>query len=264
MINEIETLTACEYKDTGINATKAAIQNRDFEIDPELLEQFLPMVRYVVNRLAKNLPSHVDLDDLHSIGVLGLLEALRNHNPGQAKTFPAYARTRIRGSIVDELRRMDSLPRSARSKARALEAAIRKLEQKYGRVPTDKEVRRHLGLDGRAYQRMMKQVQPVTLISLDQPVESSDDTVDLHDALPDESKELCWEQMQQEELQELIGEELGRLPERHKKIVAMYYHENMRLCDIAQVFELTEARICQIHAEALSILRKQVTQAMYN
>src|SRR5258706_15800491 len=140
----------------------------------ELIERYLPLVRNVVDRIKLNVPAHVDADDLHSVGITGLLAAVRKYDPAQGSTFASYASTRIRGAILDELRRMDWCPRRARARSRKLKNAIIDVEQKVGRAATDDEVCAALGLDKKEYAKWVEEAKPVTFLAIDQHAEGDE------------------------------------------------------------------------------------------
>lgn len=252
---------------TGKNSNKtlvakAGATSYSDQLDHELLEQYLPLVRVAVNRISRNLPSHIDAEDLHSVGLIGLISAIQKYDTAQMKTFEAYALLRIRGAILDELRRMDYMPRSARAKARRLKEAVAKLEQEHGRAPSEQEIRKELELSSDDYQKMRRQTQTISVVSLDAPMQTDEpEGRNLHESVPDENFILSLTRLENEELREILLEKIAELPERQRKILAMYYHEEMRLAEIAEVFGVTEARICQIHAQTVATLRRQVESA---
>jgi RNA polymerase sigma factor for flagellar operon FliA len=224
--------------------------------EKDLIERFLPLVRNVVDRIKLNLPPHVDADDLYSVGVTGLIAAVKKYDPAQGHTFAAYATTRIRGSILDELRRMDWCPRRARAKARKLKEAIIEVEQRLGRAATEEEVRTHLGLSAKEYAKWMEEAKPVCFVNIDATTDHEDsDGASLHELIADESDVSVRDRMEKDELMKLVAQRIEELPDIQKKILAMYYFENMRLAEIAAVFGLTESRICQIHAQTILGLR---------
>jgi RNA polymerase sigma factor for flagellar operon FliA len=224
--------------------------------EKELIERYLPIVRNVVDRIKRNVPAHVDADDLYSVGITGLLAAVRKFDPAQGHTFASYAAMRIRGAILDELRRMDWCPRRARARSRKLKNAINDVEQKVGRAATDAEVCAMLGITPKEYEKWVEEAKPVTFIAIDQAPEGDEGPgASLHELLADDSDRTGRDNLEKAELLQLLATRMSELPEIPRKILAMYYFEKLRLAEIAQVFDLTESRICQIHAQTILGLR---------
>jgi RNA polymerase sigma factor FliA len=221
----------------------------------ELIERYLPLVRNVVDRIKLNLPTHVDADDLYSVGVTGLIAAVHKYDPSQNNTFPAYATVRIRGAVLDELRRLDWCPRRARAKARKIKEAINDVEQDTGQPATEEEVQARLGLSTKEYARWMEEVRPVSFVAIDGTPDDEHECTSLHEIFADENNVLARDRMEHEELLQLLSQRIQKLPDIPRKILAMYYFENMRLAEIAAVFGLTESRICQIHSQTVLALR---------
>ena len=246
----------------GMDATPAAAWRAYQGVTPsavdekDLIERYLPLVRNVVDRIKLNVPAHVDADDLYSVGVTGLIAAVRKFDPEQGSTFASYAAMRIRGAILDELRRMDWCPRRARARSRKLKSAINDVEQKVGRAATDEEICAELGLTQKEYNKWVEEAKPVTFINIDHEVKSEEGGgASLHELLADESDVTGRDTLEKEELLQLLTDRIASLPDIPRKILAMYYHENLRLAEIAAVFDLTESRICQIHAQTILTLR---------
>jgi len=224
--------------------------------EKDLIERYLPLVRNVVDRIKLNVPAHVDADDLYSVGVTGLIAAVRKFDPNQGSTFASYAAMRIRGAILDELRRMDWCPRRARARSRKLKNAINEVEQQVGRAATDTEIRSNLGLTETEYAKWVEEAKPVTFIAIDQNADGEEgEGASLHELLADEADQTGRDNLEKAELLQLLTQRIAELPDIPKKILAMYYFENMRLAEIAAVFGLTESRICQIHAQTILGLR---------
>lgn len=230
--------------------------------EKELIERFLPLVRNVVDRIKLTLPPHIEADDLYSVGVTGLIAAVRKYDPEQGNTFASYAATRIRGAVLDELRRMDWCPRRTRARARKLKEAINALEQKIGRTATEDEICEELGLSHKEYAKWLDEIRPVTFIALDQHTEGEEsEGASLHELLADESDTTGRESLEKREVLQLLAQRMAELPDIPRKILAMYYFENMRLAEIAAVFDLTESRICQIHSQTILGLRAYLGRA---
>ncbi|MEM9160512.1 MAG: FliA/WhiG family RNA polymerase sigma factor [Verrucomicrobiota bacterium] len=232
----------------------------------ELFDTYLPLVRSIVARIKINLPPHIDEQDLNSVGITGLINALKKYDPAQKKSFGSYAAMRIRGAILDELRRMDWMPRNARTNFKKLRATIEELEQKLGRPAKEEEIRKELGLTHKEYDQLMAEVRPISFLPLDNssPVGGDDgDTTDLNEVIPDEGIVPVTSKMEKDELTQLVAERINQLPEVPRKVLAMYYFQDMRLAEIAEVFSLTESRICQIHSQAIISLRSYITTVMH-
>lgn len=237
---------------------------RRYHIEPgsvaeaELVERYLPLVRTVVGRMAMSLPSHVDIEDLNSSGLVGLLNAVRNHDPEGGSSFESYARVRIRGAVLDELRRLDWVPRSVHDKARRVQAMIQELEQSLGQVPTAPQVARAMDLSLKEYEGLLDEIRPATFICLDASPNAdgeSDSDTTRYESVADESQEDPVAQASRHELAAVIGERLKQLPDMQRKVLALYYFEDLRLREIAEVFGVTESRICQIHSQAILNIR---------
>lgn len=226
------------------------------EAEEALIHQYLPWVKTVVGRVAMTLPPHVEMEDLYSAGMVGLLNAVRNYDPNANASFETYARLRIRGAVLDELRKMDWIPRSVHAKARKIQAAMQQLEQHLGRLPTEAEVARALGLSSREYEHWLDEVRPAAFVSLDSAgLLDEGDSPAPYETVADAQQETPAQRASRRELAALIAERLEQLPEMQRKVLALYYFEDMRLREIAEVFGLTESRICQIHAQAILAIK---------
>lgn len=228
----------------------------DTDIENALVEKYLPLVASVMGRLAMTLPDHVDQDDLYSVGLVGLLQAMRHYDPTCGNSFETYARVRIRGAMLDELRRMDWVPRTIHEKARKIKDVMAQLEQKLGRTPTEAQMAKAMGLSADEYSELLNEVRPAAFICLD-AVSSSDDgdSGALYEVIADTTDESPVDKVSQRELKRVVFERLKDLPEMQRKVLALYYVEDMHLREIAEVFGLTESRICQIHSQAILAIR---------
>ena len=228
----------------------------DPETENVLVEGYLPLVRTVVGRVAMTLPSHVSPEDLHSAGLVGLLQAVRSFSPEGGASFETFARFRIRGAVLDELRRLDWVPRLVHDKARQIQNAIGDLEQRLDQPPTEAQVAAALGISLGQYQDWLQEVRPVTFVCLDAASSTgSPDGTTQHEGIPDETQEDPLDRASRSELKELIAQRIQQLPPIQQKVLAMYYFEDLRLREIAEVFGLTESRISQIHSQAILAIR---------
>ncbi len=232
----------------------------------ELVERYLPLVRTVVGRIATTLPNHIDLQDLYSAGLVGLLDAVRRFDTRTGSSFENYARLRVRGAVLDELRRMDWVPRSVRDKSRKLQETMQSLEQQKGGIPSEAEIARSLNLTIEEYQAMLDEIRPAAFVCLDsvRSLESEEGSTQ-YESVADDRQEDPSEQASQREMARMILDRLEVLPEMQRKVLALYYFEDLRLREIAEVFGVTESRICQIHAQAIlsikSYLRRKDPEA---
>jgi RNA polymerase sigma factor FliA len=227
-----------------------------------IVEQYLPLVKAVVGRLAMTLPAHVNSDDLYSAGLVGLLNAVRRFDLKSGSSFEHYARVRIRGAVFDELRRLDWVPRSVHDKAKKVELVMQELAQRHGKVATNVEMARALNLSLDDYEELLEEIRPASYICLDSVQGTDGDgTGASYDFIADESQTEPWEGTARREMSSLIEDRLKQLPEMQRKVLALYYFEDLRLREIAEAFGVTESRICQIHSQAIlaikALLKKQ-------
>ena len=251
MIAEPITAQIVEYtpnQDVGPRPSST----RSFE---SLLENHLPLVKSIVDRMKRQLPARIEIEDLYSVGVTGLVAAAQNFRETKNKSFIPYASIKIRGAVLDELRRMDWMSRSGRSRAKQLGTLISRFEQEQGCAVGPEKLCEELDISGKELNALMDQVRPIEVISLDGPEESEESGHSLHEIIPDETGISASERLEQKELTELIAERIKELPKVPKRVLAMYYYEGMKLADIATAFGLTESRICQIHTQTVAQLR---------
>ena len=229
------------------------------ECENELIIRYLHLVKTVVGRLAMNFPSHVDQNDLNSAGLMGLLNAVRNFDPSINEAFEPYARLRIRGAALDELRRMDWVPRSVHAKSRKVQETMRRLEHELGRVPSEKEMAAALDLSLKQYLKLLDEIRPATFICLDACASNGDgDAGGEQASLVGDSDDDTVDQVSSRELSVMVQKRIQDLPHIQRKVLALYYHEDLRLREIADLCGLCESRICQIHAQAILAIRSYV------
>src|ERR1700751_3657916 len=228
-----------------------------------LLENHLPLVRSIVEKMRRKLPSKIEADELYSVGVTGLVAAARNYRPSRESSFASYATTRIRGAILDELRRMDWMSRATRSKAKRLGSVITKLEQEQGGSISHDSICAEMHMSEDELADLMEEVRPVKFVSLDGIDEQSEvEAQSLHEIIPDDSCIAPLDVLERKEVLSLLAQRMEQLPAVPKKVLAMYYYENMRLSEIAGCFGLTESRICQIHTQTVGQLRNYLTNLL--
>jgi RNA polymerase sigma factor FliA len=227
-----------------------------------LVVAYSPLVKYVAGRMASGLPAHVEESDLISYGLVGLISAIQRFEPERDIKFETYAITRIKGAIIDELRSLDWVPRSVRSRAREIEKANSKLEHKLQRAPTDEEMASELGMEVEGFQEALLQISNSTVAALDElwtVSDSSGDQVSLLDTIQDPDAPDPAQVMDATDMKDRVADAIARLPEREKLVVALYYYENLTLREIGEVLGVTESRVSQLHTKAVLRLRGRLT-----
>ena len=223
-----------------------------------LVVAYSPMVKFVAGRLGAGLPSHVDDADLISYGLMGLIGAIERFEPERGIKFETFAMTRIRGAIIDELRSLDWVPRSVRSRAREIEAAQAKLEHELQRAPTEAELAARLDISEEELQTSLLEIANASVYALDElwtVSDSSGDQVSLLDTISDPRADDPQESLASSEIKDRLTEAISSLPEREQLVVALYYYENLTLREIGEVLGVTESRVSQLHTKAVMRLK---------
>ena len=238
-----------EYKRDGVLAAR-----------DELILHYAGLVKYVAARLAAELPVHVTRADLASYGVFGLIDAIGRFEPDRGLKFESYAIARIRGAIIDELRAIDWVPRSVRTKARAVEDAFRTLEASLHRPPTDDELAGALDLTEAQLRRTLGDISRRSTVSLDATAASGDrwDSAESTEIAVDLSEGPA-EVVEGADVRLTLAKEISRLPERDKVMLSLYYFEGLTLAQIGSVLGVTESRVSQMHTKAVLQLRSRMT-----
>ncbi len=240
------------YKDDG-----------DSNARERLVVAYSPMVKFVAGRLGAGLPSHVDDADLISYGLMGLIGAIERFEPERGIKFETFAMTRIRGAIIDELRSLDWVPRSVRSRAREIEAAQAKLEHELQRAPTEEELANKLGIDEEELRSSLLEIANSSVYALDElwtVSDSSGDQVSLLDTISDPRADDPQESLASSEIKDRLTDAIAGLPEREQLVVALYYYENLTLREIGEVLGVTESRVSQLHTKAVMRLKGSLQQ----
>lgn len=254
--NSIDNMTEDElwreYRKTG-----------DADIRNTLVTQYAPLVKYVAGKVSIGLPNHVEYDDLVGYGVFGLLDAVAKYDPDKHVKFKTYAVTRIRGAIFDELRSIDWVPRSVRQKSRKLEESVRTLESSLGRAASDQEIAVEMGITMKELDNTLMKVSAASLLSLNDMRYSSDDSMptSIGDTIKSPQSSHPDVVAEKEEMKNVIVSAIQELPENEKKVLILYYFEDLTLREIGEVIEVTESRISQLHTKAIIRLRAKLTNA---
>lgn len=221
----------------------------------ELVLKYAPLVQDIANKMAIRLPPNISRDDLVGFGVIGLYDAIDKFDADKNVKFRTYAYARIKGQMLDELRKMDWVPRSVRENVRKVGNAMRTLEIKLGREPEDKEIAEELGVDIEAYYDLLAKAQGTALLSLDYVLPNGAGTLGTYQPSRERSP---LEAIKSKELKAVVAKALKKLNEKEQLVLSLYYYEEMTLKEIAKILDLTEARISQIHSKAIIKLRSKL------
>jgi RNA polymerase sigma factor for flagellar operon FliA len=225
------------------------------QLREKLILNYLHLVRHVVNRLPVTLPVSIAQEDLVSYGTMGLIEAIERFDISRGLKFETYAVTRIRGSIIDNLRFQDWVPRGVRKRARDLSETMTRLEGRLGRTPTEDEVAAEMGVSKIKLQAILSESNNL-IISLDEQRGSDESSgTSLMELVEDKNSPSPQAGLEHVEMKSRLASAIGQLPEREKLLIALYYHENMTLKEIGEVIRVSESRVCQLHAQAILRLR---------
>ena len=219
----------------------------------ELIVQYIYLTRYVIGRIKINLPPSFSLEDIASYGVEGLIDSIEKYTPDKGHKFESYALIRIRGNILDKIRSQNWLPRSQRKKIRDIKNASEQLRQKLGRTPTSSEIGEALGIEKEKVDTIL--AEDTTIISIYEKKGMQEDSNELIDTITDDKKLNPLDELTEKDTRQELQMALMRLPEKERMVMALYYHENMTLKDIGEAINLSESRVCQLHAQAIMKLR---------
>jgi len=218
------------------------------------LEAYLPLVKRIAYHLKGRLPDSVMVDDLIQSGIIGLIEAMQKFNANQGASFETYAGIRIRGSMLDEIRKGDWTPRSVHRKSREVSEAIAKVEARIGREAHDDEIAIEMGVEIEEYHRILRDTNSAQLLSIDEPD---------HDELSEDrmvsNSQSPLAELAESGFQSTLAEEIDNLPEKEKLVMALYYDEELNLKEIGEVLEVSESRVSQIHSQAIKRIRSRMS-----
>ncbi len=266
-----ENLTYAPSVENAKRKRRATVTEREWrryrkseteEMRQMLLNKFLPLVRNVASRMAMGFPRSVELPDLVNTGVIGLIEAFRNFDPGRGVKFETYAVPRIRGAILDELRALDWVPRSTRAKSREIDKSYHILENKYGRPPEKTELAKHMKITIEELHLSLDDVSGTNILSLDDIIFREDDNrqVSRIETIVDTSKINILGELEKDELRAFLSIAMEKLTAQEKLVIALYYYEELTLKEIGEVMSISESRVSQIHTRAVSKLRTMVQE----
>ncbi len=247
-----------KYKDhEEIELWREYRRTKNREIRDFLVEKYSPLVKYVAGKVAIGMPQNVEFDDLVSYGSFGLLDAIEKFDPDRDIKFKTYAMTRIRGAIFDELRSIDWIPRSIRQKAKQVEETIATLENKLGHTVDDEDIAKEMNLSLDELHSLLTKISGTSMISLNDIWYLGDDNdeVSFMETLESPQNLNPDTLIEKEEIKAVIVEAIKHLPDKEKKVIVLYYYEDLTLKEIGEVLEVTESRISQLHTKAIMRLR---------
>lgn len=223
-----------------------------------LIVQYIYLIRYVVGRVKVTLPATISIEDIAGYGVEGLINAIERYSPQKNTRFETYALIRIRGAILDRIRAQDFLPRSVRKKIKDIKAAQEHLKQELGRMPTTQEVAQYIDMDPEKVIQLLSE--DSTMTSIYDKKGSNEDSVEIIDTIEDTHKLNPQEQAEEKNVKQELEKALLRLPERERIIMVLYYQENMTLKEIGETINMSESRVCQLHAQGIMKLKNILSE----
>lgn len=232
---------------------QAYAKNKSPALKEKLILHYAPLVKYVAGRLLVHIGQHVEYDDLCGYGIFGLIDAIDKFDNAKGVKFETYASLRIRGAIIDHIRRMDWVPRTLRQKNKQMEQAFTQLEETLGRTPTDEELAEKLNLSLEETQNLMKKSSVLTLVSLDDFMEQNYESS--FSSLVANRVDSPEEQTERQERKEMLAEAIAKLSEKEKLVVTLYYFEDLTLKEISSIMKVSESRVSQIHTKAITRLQ---------
>lgn len=224
-----------------------------------LIVQYIYLIRYVVGRVKVTLPQTISIEDIAGYGVEGLINAIERYSPQKNTRFETYALIRIRGAILDKIRAQDFLPRSVRRKIKEIKNIQEQLKQELGRMPTTNEIAEHMNMDPDKVIQLLSE--DTTITSIYEKKGAADDSVEIIDTIEDTNKLTPMEHAEEKNVKQELEKALMRLPERERIIMVLYYQENMTLKEIGETINMSESRVCQLHAQGIMKLKNILSES---
>lgn len=246
--------------DADVKLWKKYKKTKNRSLREEIIKKYLYLVKFVAGRVAIGLPPNVEFNDLVSYGILGLFDAIEKYDVNQGNKFETYGVSRIRGAIMDELRKLDWAPRLLRKRAREIERKNRELEERNGRVATEEELAKALKMSIEDLNGIYNELNSTTFLSLDEVWQNDDGNKPISRLQTVEDSLITnqFSYVHQNEVKELLAQSIDQLPEKEKLVIVLYYYENLTLREIGDVLNVSESRVCQIHTKVVMRLRSHL------
>jgi RNA polymerase sigma factor for flagellar operon FliA len=231
----------------------------------KIIKEFLPFIKYTAHRLSWGLPPQLTVDDLVSVGIMGLLDSLQRYTEGRVK-MNTFVQFRIKGAMLDELRAHNWIPKSMNKKISSVKKAHQKLENEYGRLPDEAEVTEYLGMSMDEYFKILRIANTQTTLRFEDfnDRNQNEDHLDMMECISDPDAQTPLEILEENDRKEQLAGFIEQLPEKEKLILSLYYWEEMTMKEISKVMNLTEGRVCQIHSQALIRMKSKMNTDVFN
>jgi RNA polymerase sigma factor FliA len=231
----------------------------DPKVKDEIIIEYAPLIKFIAQKIAARLPANIELDDLISCGVIGLMDAIEKFDPTRDNKFKTYAEFRVRGAILDELRAQDWVPRSVREKAKLVEKTYAKLESELGRPATDDEMCKELDCSQDEFHDLLNKSKSVSLLNIDDSASfNRGDKKLLAGLLEDSRTSNPYTAVSYKNIRDKIKEGITTLPEKQRLVLSLYYYEDLNLKEIGSVLDVTESRVSQLHTQAILKLKTKL------
>ena len=246
-----------EYKPKGATSKKGI---GDPEVRDKLIKEYGPKIKYMAYRLSHRLQPDIDIDDLISAGIIGLMDAMDKYDPSKETLFKTYAEFRIRGAMLDEIRAMDWIPRSVKEKAGLLYRTVAQLEKKLGKSPTEDEIASELKMTMAEYQEFIAQAKTSAMISIEDLGIHLDHDRDILECIGEPEKRDPLTLLLSKDTRDILKSAIEHLPEKEQRVVSLYYYNELTMKEIGRILSVTESRVSQLHTQAMFRLKGKLKE----
>lgn len=234
------------------------------DIKEQIVTKYIPLVKYIASRVIIGKSKHIEFEDLVSYGMIGLMDAINKFDDNRGMKFSTYASIRIKGAMIDELRKNSPISKGAMDKLNKYNEALENLQKRLLREPTDIEIAKELGMTLAEVSEIENYINYISVVSLEDLVFSEDDDMPLMGTIEDEKSPSPEKTLEEKEELEYLSKAMENLNEKDKTVLSLYYYEGLTLKEIGKVLEVSESRVCQLHSRAIAHLRKELSRLKYN